>query len=235
MATINSSTTAAAGNPLATTVASQAAGAASTSSLTGQRGTIAQNFDQFLLLLTTQLKNQNPLEPLDTNQFTQQLVQFSSVEQQLKTNDNLSNLLSATRVSAATGALGFVGATVTAEGSTTRLRDGRAEWRLEASRAASAATITVLDKSNNVVFSRNGPLAAGPQGFVWDGRTTTGVTAPAGDYTIRVDARDVSGAAVTVASEIVGTVDSVDLSGNVPGLIIGGATVPSDRVKSIRR
>ena len=67
--------------------------ATSGSGLANSRKTIADNFDTFLQLLTTQLKNQNPLDPLDTNQFTAQLVQFSGVEQQLKTNEFLEALL----------------------------------------------------------------------------------------------------------------------------------------------
>src|SRR5438105_4234594 len=74
--------------------------------------TIASNFTQFLQLLTTQLKNQNPLDPLDTNQFTQQLVQFSQVEQQLKSNDQLATLVSLQQSAQSTQALGFVGNTV---------------------------------------------------------------------------------------------------------------------------
>src|SRR4051812_35690592 len=100
------------------------------------RQTIAQNFDSFLLLLTTQLKNQNPLEPLDTNQFTQQLVQFASVEQQIKSNDTLNALLTSSHSSIVSSAASFVGMTVTAEGATTRLSEGKAEWRLDVGRAA---------------------------------------------------------------------------------------------------
>src|SRR5919112_3505074 len=61
--------------------------------------TLAKNFDTFLSLLTTQLKNQNPLEPLDTNQFTQQLVQFAGVEQQIKSNETLNSLLTSSKSS----------------------------------------------------------------------------------------------------------------------------------------
>ncbi len=85
--------------------------------------TIAGNFNQFLTLLTTQLQNQNPLDPLDTNQFTQQLVQFASVEQQLKTNDQLGNLITASKASAAATASGLIGKTVTADGATSSLAE----------------------------------------------------------------------------------------------------------------
>src|SRR5713101_3979355 len=81
--------------------------ASSTSSIGTDKTTIASNFTQFLQLLTAQLKHQNPLEPLDTNQFTQQLVQFAQVEQQLKSNDQLSTLVSLEKTAQATTALGF--------------------------------------------------------------------------------------------------------------------------------
>ncbi|MDG5670326.1 flagellar biosynthesis protein FlgD, partial [Acinetobacter baumannii] len=66
-------------------------------SVSGNASEIAGNFTQFLTLLTTQLKNQNPLDPMDTNQYTQQLVQFAGVEQQLKSNDRLDSILTASK------------------------------------------------------------------------------------------------------------------------------------------
>src|SRR5450631_3198004 len=91
---------------------------------------IASNFTTFLQLLTTQLKNQNPLDPLDTNQFTQQLVQFAGVEQQLKTNDQLTSLVTLQQTTQATQALGFVGKTATVDGSTTALTNSAATWNV---------------------------------------------------------------------------------------------------------
>src|SRR5713101_4768045 len=91
---------------------------------------IASNFTTFLQLLTTQLKNQNPLDPLDTNQFTQQLVQFAQVEQQMKSNDQLSTLVSLEKTAQATTALAYVGSTVVVDGSTAPLANGRATWKL---------------------------------------------------------------------------------------------------------
>src|SRR2546430_16214955 len=76
------------------------------------KATPAGNFDTFLTLLTTQLQNQNPLDPLDTNQFTQQLVQFAGVEQQLKSNDQLKSLVELEKSAQSTQALVYVGNTV---------------------------------------------------------------------------------------------------------------------------
>ena len=105
---------------------------------------IASNFTTFLQLLTTQLKNQNPLDPLDTNQFTQQLVQFAQVEQQMKSNDQLSSLVSLEKSAQASTALAYVGATVVVDGSTAALTNGSATWNLNVTKP-STATITIKD------------------------------------------------------------------------------------------
>lgn len=199
------------------------------------KGTLAQNFETFLGLLTTQLKNQSPLDPLNTNEFTQQLVQFASVEQQMKSNDSLNSLLSATRSSNVTNALGFVGARVTADGTTSRLRNGAAEWRLDVARAAPGATITVTDKNGATVFSETKNLGAGAQAYIWRGSTSTGGIAPDGEYTVNIVANDVTGQTVDVRSEVSGTVDSVDVSGSEPVLTIGSLTIPVSKVKTIQR
>src|SRR6187397_2106289 len=89
---------------------------------------IASNFTTFLQLLTTQLRNQNPLDPLDTNQFTQQLVQFSSVEQELNINKQLSTLVSLQQTAQSTAALSYVGKSVTVDSSTPQLTNGQAQW-----------------------------------------------------------------------------------------------------------
>jgi flagellar basal-body rod modification protein FlgD len=205
----------------------------STASTKSSSGTIANNFNQFLLLLTTQLKNQNPLDPLDTNQFTQQLVQFSSVEQQLRTNDTLASLLTATKSSSASSVAGFIGLNVTADGTTTNLSGGSATWNLNATRAARAASITISDKDGNVVATRTQALNSGSQSFTWDGKTSTGLAAPDGDYTIKVTALDATGQSVSVKTEVSGKVDGVDMSGDTPILLIGATRVPVTSVKSL--
>lgn len=218
---------------MASGVGSTTSTSPSTPSTKGASGTIANNFNQFLLLLTTQLKNQNPLDPLDTNQFTQQLVQFSSVEQQLRTNDTLSSLLTATKASSASSVAGFIGLNVTADGTTTNLSGGTATWTLNAARAARAASITISDKDGNVVATRTQALSSGSQSFAWDGKTSTGLAAPDGDYTIKVTALDATGQPVTVKTEVTGKVDGVDMSGDTPVLLIGATRVPVTSVKSL--
>ena len=88
------------------TTTSSTSSSSSAASAAGSNATqqLAGNFDTFLQLLTTQLQNQNPLDPLDTNQFTQQLVEFASVEQQVNMNTNLQTLISMQQTSEATSA-----------------------------------------------------------------------------------------------------------------------------------
>jgi flagellar basal-body rod modification protein FlgD len=199
------------------------------------RTTIVQNFDTFLNLLTTQLKNQNPLEPLNTNEFTQQLVQFASVEQQLKSNETLTALLTSAQTSTLTNAAAFLGNSITADGKTTRLQGGAATWQLTAPRAASEAVMTIKDSTGAVVSTQKKALTIGQQSFTWDGRTSTGAVAPDGDYSITVTARDASGQDMAIGTQLTGTVDGVDLSGKVPTLLVGSSRIPLTSVTSVRR
>jgi flagellar basal-body rod modification protein FlgD len=216
-----------------TNTGSSAAAAASATTKSSSKG-IAQNFDAFLLLLTTQLKNQSPLDPLDTNQFTQQLVQFASVEQQLRSNETLSALLTTAKAANASTTASFIGKQVTADGATTRLSNGSAHWVLNAARNASQAAITIRDKNGGVVATRTTTLSAGAQAFTWDGKTSTGAAAPEGNYTISsIAALDASGQGVSVKTEVSGRVDSVDITGDVPQLVIGSIRIPMANVKTI--
>jgi flagellar basal-body rod modification protein FlgD len=209
------------------------ASTSSSSATSADKQEIAGNFTQFLTLLTTQLKNQNPLDPLDTNQFTQQLVQYAGVEQQLKSNDRLDSILSNAKSSSAASATGFIGQTVTADGKTAQLQDGTATWSLTPSRAANKATITITDAKGNVVATQSKALTVGPQTFTWDGRNSSGFSSANGTYSIKVDAVDATGSKVAVDTQLTGKVDSIDLSGSEPVLLIGASRLPVSSVRSI--
>src|SRR5215813_14850696 len=129
---------------------------------------IAGNFNAFLQLLTTQLQNQNPLDPLDTNQFTQQLVQFASVEQQINMNTQLQTLVSLQQTAQNSQALGFVGKTVTVNGTTAPLTNGQAQWTFNPPSPATA-TFTVTDSTGQTVLTKTGTVQPGPQSFNWNG------------------------------------------------------------------
>jgi flagellar basal-body rod modification protein FlgD len=208
-------------------------GTTSSSTSAASRQTIAENFDTFLQLLTTQLKNQNPLDPLDTNQFTQQLVQFTSVEQQLKTNDFLEAMMLATQNAGSSQAVSYIGKTVTASGSKSELVDGQATWNFAVDEPADIS-VTVRDASGNVVHTKQGSVGQGESVFTWDGVGDDGTQKPDGTYSITIEGRDEDGNLVDVLTEMTGEVTGVDLTGSEPVLIVGNARVNLSSVLSVR-
>jgi len=195
---------------------------------------IASNFTTFLQLLTTQLKNQNPLDPLDTNQFTQQLVEFAQVEQQMKSNDQLSSLVSLEKSAQATTALAYVGATVVVDGSTAQLTNGTANWSLNVTKP-STATITIKDSTGQNVYSGTVAVNPGTQNFTWNGRGNDGRLWPDGAYTLTATAVDANQQSVAISTEVQAVVDSVDLTQDTPQLSINGQNYTLDKIKRIVR
>jgi flagellar basal-body rod modification protein FlgD len=206
----------------------------SSSSLGSTTGaTLAGNFQTFLTLLTTQLQNQNPLDPLDTNQFTQQLVQFAGVEQQLKTNDSLSQLVTLQQTTQATQALGFVGKTALVDGTTATMTKSSATWHLNVPSDATV-DITVANASGQTVFTGKYTAGAGTDvPFTWNGMGNDGTQWPDGKYTISATGKDVANNNVGIAAQVQGTVSSVDLTQSPPLLTIDGASYTLNQVKSI--
>jgi flagellar basal-body rod modification protein FlgD len=208
--------------------------ASSGSSLSSTTGsTLAGNFQAFLTLLTTQLRHQNPLDPLDTNQFTQQLVQFAGVEQQLKTNTELSTLVSLQQTAQSTQALGFVGKTAVVDGSTAALTNGSATWKLGVP-TNSNVKISITNSTGQTVFTGSYAVNAGEnQTFAWDGKGNDGTQWPDGKYNLTATAADTAGNSVAVSTQIQGLVNSVDLTQSPPLLSINGQTYTVSQIKSI--
>jgi flagellar basal-body rod modification protein FlgD len=213
-----------------TTAVSGTSSSSSTSSTPG----IADNFQTFLTLLTTQLQNQNPLDPLDTNQFTQQLVQFAGVEQQLKSNDQLKSLVDLQKSSASTEALVYVGQNVAVDGATAQFSTS-ATWNLTAAKDTSNSTVSITNAAGVTVYSGNFALKSGGATFVWDGKGNDGTQYPPGAYTISAVGKDQNGNNVAISTEVQGVVDSVDLTASPPLLSIGGANYTTDKIKRVVR
>jgi flagellar basal-body rod modification protein FlgD len=212
-------------------VPSSSSSSSSLSSTTGS--TLAGNFQTFLTLLTTQLQNQNPLDPLDTNQFTQQLVQFAGVEQQLKTNTELSTLVTLQQTAQATQALNFVGKTAVVDGSTATMTSSSATWHLNVP-SSSTVDISITNSSGQTVFTGKYTAGAGSDvPFTWNGQGNDGTQWPDGKYTLTAAGKDASGNSVGISSQVQGTVSSVDLTQSPPLLMIGGQTYTVSQVKSI--
>lgn len=206
--------------------------AANGTSAGADKTSLIANYDAFLQLLTTQLKNQSPLDPLDANQFTQQLVQFSTVEQAIKSNENLTSLIEVTKAANATNLLSYIGTEVSAAANGTYLRNGQATWQYETS-AAGTGQVTIRNSAGAIVKTDQPPLTAGSHPYTWNGRMTNGQIAPDGPYTIEIGGTAKDGSALSVSTTISGTVTGIDLSAPEPVLKIGSLSVPLSGLRSI--
>jgi flagellar basal-body rod modification protein FlgD len=222
---------------MTTTSATSPATSAATTQ-TGSNASLAQlggNFDEFLQLLTTQLQNQDPLDPMDTNSFTQELVEFTGVEQQVDMNTNMQTLISLQQTSTDVQALQLVGSTVTVSGTSATLSNATnspATWTLN-SPSAATANITITNSSGQTVYSGTTALNAGTQTYTWNGKGTNGTTWPDGNYTLAINATGANGQSVSVSTQVQGTVTAVNTSANPPTLTVSGQTVPLSSIQSV--
>ena len=206
-----------------TTNTSASTSSSSTSSSLDQ---LSGNFQTFLSLLTTQLKNQDPTAPMDSNTFTQQLVMYSQVEQQIDTNTKLDSLISLGQTQSNTYAVSYLGKNVVITNGDAALSNGAATWTYGLNSSAASTTLTVTDSKGNTVYSGNGETAAGAHTFNWDGKDNSGNQLADGTYTLTASATDQNGKSVTTTVASSGTVTGVDMSGTTPQLVIGSMEVP---------
>lgn len=195
---------------------------------------VNENFDLFLSLLTTQLQNQDPLDPMDTSEMTSQLVQFSSVEQTIATNTNLEQLISLTKSQTSGNAVDYIGKEVEALSTASKIANGGStSWRYSLANTSPEVTLNVIDSSGSVVYSETLANDAGTFDFAWDGKETDGSPAPDGTYFLTASAVDAEGAAIQTDVRTKGIVDSVDFTSDPPILMIGNIPVSLDNVTSV--
>jgi flagellar basal-body rod modification protein FlgD len=186
---------------------------------------LSGNFQTFLTLLTTQLKNQDPTSPMDSNQFTQQLVMYSQVEQQIDTNTNLKSLLTQGNSQAAAFATAYLGKNVSVTNGQASLSGGAANWSYTLGSPSAATTLTVSNASGQVVFTGTGETQAGAHSFAWDGKDNNGNALPDGSYKLAVSASDAAGTTVSASVASAGKVSQIDMTSGSPLLVIGSMEV----------
>ena len=186
---------------------------------------LSGNFSTFLTLLTTQLKNQDPTSPMDSNEFTQQLVMYSQVEQQISSNDNLKTLISQGTSNAAAMTTGYLGKKVSITNGNASLTSGSATWTYNLANTAATAQLVVTDANGRAVYTGNGQTAAGNNTFTWDGKDINGNQLPDGAYKLTVTAADSAGNTVTSSVASAGTVTQIDMTGPTPQLIVGNMEI----------
>jgi flagellar basal-body rod modification protein FlgD len=193
---------------------------------------LASNFETFLTLLTSQLKNQDPLSPVDSNQFTAQLTQMAGVEQQLLTNDLLKSLVAGQGGGSLANAANYIGKDATAAWAATKLTDGKATWSYELANTATDAKLQVLDAQGKVVWEGPAPdRSTGLHDFTWDGKTTSGADATEGGvYTLKITANNATGG--TVDSQVLtrGRITGVEMYNGEAYLTVGNSILPLSTV-----
>lgn len=186
---------------------------------------LSGNFSTFLTLLTTQLKNQDPTSPMDSNQFTQQLVMYSQVEQQIQSNTNLKTLISQGSSNAGQLATGYLGKKVSITNGQASLSGGEANWTYNLGGTASNAQMTITNASGKVVYTAAAEKSAGNHAFTWDGKDNYGNPLADGTYKLTVTASDAAGNAISTPVASAGTVSQIDMTGTAPQLVIGNMEI----------
>jgi flagellar basal-body rod modification protein FlgD len=220
-----------------TTAATSGTTATSASVLSSGQTTLNSSYDTFLKLLTTQLQHQDPTSPLDTNAFTQQLVQMTGVQQQLLGNELLQKLVNQSGGGlGVTNSVGLIGKSVVANTADVTLNNGAANWHYNLGAGAVSGTVSIINAAGRTVWS--GPmtnLAAGDNTFSWNGKDASGKQlSDGGVYTLSLSAQNASTGAVTATPQVAGVVTSIQQDATGQTIVgIGKTTVPVAKITSV--
>ena len=217
------------------TAATQAASTAGTASAatTASIGanalsSLTSNFNSFLNLLMTQLQNQDPTAPMDSSQFTTELVQFTGVQQQISTNSSLTQLIQLTQSNQVLQSAAAVGHQVAVQSAQVPLQKGTATVQYSLP-AAGAVQAVVSNAAGTPVYSTTVQGAAGQNSWSWNGRAANGSQLPDGAYTVALS--NAAGGAVPFNS--VGTVTGVVNNAGTLDLQLGNLAVPFSALQSM--
>ena len=208
------------------------AGAPATSAPASSLTQLASNFKDFLSLLTTQLQNQDPTAPLDTNQFTSQLVQFTSVQEQINTNATLGQLLTATQAQQLSQASSLVGKTVNFTSPQLPLQNGTASLQFQ-SVGAQPVQVSIADANGAVIQSATVNAVNGNNTWTWNGAASNGTAQPDGSYTATVTGMTASGTSGALPFTVSGTVTGAEQVNNAVQLLFGSQAVSFGNVVSL--
>ncbi len=195
---------------------------------------VTGDYNRFLTLLTAQLQNQDPLAPMDATQFTNQLVQFSQVEQSVHMNQRLGDLLKLQEQGRVHQAVSYVGRSVDALGQEFPLTNGHAEILYAVDGAPAETVVQIFDGKGTLVRTLPTPAGAGPHRLAWNGKDALGTTLPDGLYRMQVTAKDGAGRTLPVQMGFSGLVEQVE---NITGemvLSIGGIRTKLADIVAVR-
>lgn len=193
---------------------------------------LSSNFSNFLNMLMTQLKNQDPTSPMDANSFTTELVQFSGVEQQINTNASLTQLIQLTQAADVTQSSSLLGKQVTVQSNQIPLQNGKGALNF-ITPSAEPVSITVKDSHGNTLQQVAVKAAQGSNTWNWNGASSSGQVLPDGAYTVTVTTGLAGAAATSVPFTVVGTATGVNTQNNSVNLMLGALSVPFTAVTSV--
>ncbi len=195
---------------------------------------LAEDFDDFLILLTTQLQNQDPLSPMDSTEFTNQLVAFSGVEQQINANSKLDSMVSLGLGTAFSSSLNYVGKNVSYLSSESYF-DGTKPVKINYSidGASVDTTINIFSEDGDLIMSQGVPNAQDATEFIWDGKDENGIIQPIGTYEIRVDAIDEQNAPLKTTTVVNGHVSGIETQNGTTFLLVGERAVSIGNVINV--
>ncbi|WP_242139850.1 flagellar hook capping FlgD N-terminal domain-containing protein [Sphingomonas sp. TREG-RG-20F-R18-01] len=203
------------------TAATAATGTTTAASTSSALAKLTSDSNMFLKLLTTQMQNQDPLKPMDTSQYTQQLVQFSQVEQSIQQNQSLKDILAKLSSSDLSNAASMIGHVASFDSSIAALGSaGGASWTYTTDRSPQALVATISDANGNTVSTQAVDPAA--SSFTWDGTDSQANRASPGAYTLALSATDAAGATIPAAIRAQGQVSEVSLDGGQVSLLVNG-------------
>lgn len=220
---------------MADAVSSAASGGSVLDRINNSRNRLADSEETFLNLLTVQLKNQDPLSPLDSNQFTQQIVQMTGVEQQLIANDLLSMLVGMSDGGLA-GAVGIIGKQVTAQTADATLQDGEANWTYELPRSAAGVKLEIVNSLGQTVWTEEKTgVAGGPHDLDWNGKNADGQQLPdGGQYTLKVTATGTAGETIAASTYVTGLASAIQTIDGQTVVTVGKSKVPLSSVVGVK-
>lgn len=216
-------------SPVTSTLGSAGAASQATaaSQVASSQQQLATNMNSFLSLLTAQLQHQDPLNPTDTSQFTNQLVLFAQVQQQIDINQNLETMQASQNSSALASSANYLGTGVTAVSSSLPLQNGTSSFYYTTPANAASVSIVITDSAGNIVDTQTGSATAGTQSATWNGQKFDGTTAKDGTYNLTVTATGTDGSTTQLDTAISGTVTAiaVDPANNQPQVLLGSVGV----------
>jgi flagellar basal-body rod modification protein FlgD len=207
----------------------------STSSTDDAIAGLNDTYNNFLFLLTKQLQNQDPLNPMDTAQFTQQLVGFSQVEQQIASNKSLEKLIGLQSSTNAFGAVSFLGNEVAVDSDHLSLKGGKAKFQYQIDKTASKAMMTVIDSTGKVVLVQEANRGIGTYNVDWNGKDAFGNQLPDGEYRVAVAYADDQGKTYQAKITSYGIVDSTEIADGEVKLFVGSVGFPLDKILKVTK